>query len=103
MSYFRSANGAGTLYVCVFVQDGLWTLFWIFFFKQKPAYELRISDWSSDVCSSDLPVHQSGKTRGSGSSAAVSVSVLVNHRRGICPNACVSVTPGSAPGQQTHT
>src|SRR3546814_3004539 len=26
-----------------------------FFFKQKPAYELRISDWSSDVCSSDLP------------------------------------------------
>src|SRR3546814_10481051 len=27
----------------------------IFFFKQKTAYELRISDWSSDVCSSDLP------------------------------------------------
>src|SRR3546814_9379817 len=26
----------------------------IFFFKQKTAYELRISDWSSDVCSSDL-------------------------------------------------
>src|SRR3546814_7422997 len=25
-----------------------------FFFKQKPAYEMRISDWSSDVCSSDL-------------------------------------------------
>src|SRR3546814_10891340 len=30
--------------VCVFV----------FFFKQKTAYEMRISDWSSDVCSSDL-------------------------------------------------
>src|SRR3546814_5690104 len=30
--------------------------FWIFFFfKQKTAYEMRISDWSSDVCSSDLP------------------------------------------------
>src|SRR3546814_9918594 len=29
--------------------DGLF-----FFFKQKTAYELRISDWSSDVCSSDL-------------------------------------------------
>src|SRR3546814_1579324 len=31
-----------------------------FFFKQKTAYEMRISDWSSDVCSSDLalvPVH----------------------------------------------
>src|SRR3546814_6973107 len=27
----------------------------MFFFKQKPAYDCRISDWSSDVCSSDLP------------------------------------------------
>src|SRR3546814_6263102 len=27
-----------------------------FFFKQKTAYEMRISDWSSDVCSSDLNV-----------------------------------------------
>src|SRR3546814_10223503 len=26
------------------------------FFKQKTAYEMRISDWSSDVCSSDLPI-----------------------------------------------
>src|SRR3546814_5463176 len=31
---------------------GLWFIF--FFFKQKTAYEMRISDWSSDVCSSDL-------------------------------------------------
>src|SRR3546814_9981640 len=31
--------------LCVFV---------FFFFKQKTAYEMRISDWSSDVCSSDL-------------------------------------------------
>src|SRR3546814_3880328 len=30
------------------------TLFFFFFFKQKTAYEMRISDWSSDVCSSDL-------------------------------------------------
>src|SRR3546814_16960997 len=29
-----------------------------FFFKQKTAYEMRISDWSSDVCSSDLDPHQ---------------------------------------------
>src|SRR3546814_6383059 len=28
----------------------------IFFFKQKTAYEMRISDWSSDVCSSDLQI-----------------------------------------------
>src|SRR3546814_17984426 len=32
------------MYMCVFV----------FFFKQKTAYEMRISDWSSDVCSSDV-------------------------------------------------
>src|SRR3546814_9629747 len=35
---------------CITRVDGL--LF--FFFKQKTAYEMRISDWSSDVCSSDL-------------------------------------------------
>src|SRR3546814_9090483 len=29
-------------------------ILFIFFFKQKTAYEMRISDWSSDVCSSDL-------------------------------------------------
>src|SRR3546814_8569549 len=33
--------------VCVFI-------LFFFFFKQKTAYEMRISDWSSDVCSSDL-------------------------------------------------
>src|SRR3546814_5208498 len=31
-------------------------LWFLFFFKQKTAYEMRISDWSSDVCSSDLVV-----------------------------------------------
>src|SRR3546814_7484671 len=33
----------------------------LFFFKQKTAYEMRISDWSSDVCSSDLHRHPVGK------------------------------------------
>src|SRR3546814_4447701 len=39
----------GTTEVCMFsvIVD-------VFFFKQKTAYEMRISDWSSDVCSSDL-------------------------------------------------
>src|SRR3546814_2571490 len=32
-------------------------VFLFFFFKQKTAYEMRISDWSSDVCSSDLTKH----------------------------------------------
>src|SRR3546814_5922181 len=31
-----------------------------FFFKQKTAYEMRISDWSSDVCSSDLAFSETG-------------------------------------------
>src|SRR3546814_1261258 len=35
---------------CVF----LFFIVFVFFFKQKTAYEMRISDWSSDVCSSDL-------------------------------------------------
>src|SRR3546814_6538113 len=41
-------------------------LFCFFFFKQKTAYEMRISDWSSDVCSSDLMLgHRiSGKVLG---------------------------------------
>src|SRR3546814_10188237 len=34
---------------------------YVFFFKQKTAYEMRISDWSSDVCSSDLLTHQFGR------------------------------------------
>src|SRR3546814_5788955 len=34
---------------------------YFYFFKQKTAYEMRISDWSSDVCSSDLDRHQDGQ------------------------------------------
>src|SRR3546814_3074130 len=37
--------------LCVFI---------FFFFKQKTAYEMRISDWSSDVCSSDLLLQRCG-------------------------------------------
>src|SRR3546814_3187757 len=33
------------------------------FFKRKTAYEMRISDWSSDVCSSDLCAERMGRTR----------------------------------------
>src|SRR3546814_996673 len=42
------------LFFCVFI--------FFFFFKQKTAYEMRISDWSSDVCSSDLFSLDSGAT-----------------------------------------
>src|SRR3546814_6700102 len=33
----------------------------VFFFEQKTAYEMRISDWSSDLCSSDLGTFSDGK------------------------------------------
>src|SRR3546814_13283759 len=46
----------------------------IFFYKQKKAYEMRISDWSSDVCSSDLDVEKKeqpfDKLRANGKEAA---------------------------------
>src|SRR3546814_2040382 len=48
--------GAVSVFVvslCV-ISCGILVLFFFFFFKQKTAYEMRISDWSSDVCSSDL-------------------------------------------------
>src|SRR3546814_7100608 len=45
--------------------------FFVFFFKQKTAYELRISDWSSDLCSADLgrrttPASRAGRARSTG-------------------------------------
>src|SRR3546814_265474 len=53
--YLSSFFLFGLAFLCMFV--------FFFFFKQKTAYEMRISDWSSDVCSSDLqpnerPTHQ---------------------------------------------
>src|SRR3546814_1195909 len=43
-------------YTCSYVDWCIVDFF--FFFKQKTAYEMRISDWSSDVCSSDLKKFQ---------------------------------------------
>src|SRR3546814_4449232 len=40
--------------ITVCIRFFLFVYFCFFFFKQKTAYEMRISDWSSDVCSSDL-------------------------------------------------
>src|SRR3546814_10115357 len=48
-SYLRNCLNE---FQCVFI---LLSLVFFFFFKQNTAYEMRISDWSSDVCSSDLP------------------------------------------------
>src|SRR3546814_5806134 len=58
-----------------------------FFFKQKTAYEMRISDWSSDVCSSDLPRSGRRKPAGPGGggrkNASQGVDVLRN-RANMC-------------------
>src|SRR3546814_3163944 len=44
-----------SILVQVLTRCSIWIIFQVvFFFKQKTAYEMRISDWSSDVCSSDL-------------------------------------------------
>src|SRR3546814_10027129 len=50
-----------------------------FFFKQKTAYEMRISDWSSDVCSSDLPLKLA---RGIGFVAGTLVHEVASRREG---------------------
>src|SRR3546814_7329920 len=51
-------------YLLCVVTDIFHRFLLFFFFKQKTAYEMRISDWSSDVCSSDLPpLHEFLPTR----------------------------------------
>src|SRR3546814_808963 len=44
-----------------FVRSPMWCMF--LFVKQKTAYEMRISDWSSDVCSSDLSIGAARKPK----------------------------------------
>src|SRR3546814_1067887 len=51
-----------------------------FFFKQKTAYEMRISDWSSDVCSSDLTSPVPGMS--ADDFARLKMPVLI-HRNGV--------------------
>src|SRR3546814_9444606 len=52
-----------------------------FFFKQKTAYEMRISDWSSDVCSSDLDLDLAVAPRPHHQVVAVVAAVLAFQRR----------------------
>src|SRR3546814_5443329 len=93
-----------------------------FFFKQKTAYEMRISDWSSDVCSSDLPASArrlrpappprrspSGAPAARAAHAPAAVrrprrgtawarrrrSGRRDRRRGLRPRACRGIDPGS--------
>src|SRR3546814_9059742 len=60
-----------------------------FFFKQKTAYEMRISDWSSDVCSSDL---HSGLMNASCSPGRGSLSAMTYNSSPIGPMYSVTST-----------
>src|SRR3546814_17004477 len=78
-------------------------LYSFFFFKQKTAYEMRISDWSSDVCSSDLLLLHADPGRsarcrralghaGLAGLCAAAIAGVLSRPHGLCP-----VSP-SAPG-----
>src|SRR3546814_3210155 len=59
--------GYGCLFTCVCILfDRFIDRWFFFFFKQKTAYEMRISDWSSDVCSSDLALRTGRRVPGDG-------------------------------------
>src|SRR3546814_5414171 len=63
----------------------------LFLFKQKTAYELRISDWSSDVCSSDLQIPAGGPRQPHGGCCAAQREQAPSPRElclaGVCINA----------------
>src|SRR3546814_3168266 len=63
----------------------LHSFFFFFFFKQKTAYEMRISDWSSDVCSSDLEREERARQRQRHHAAEVleDARQLADHRRAV--------------------
>src|SRR3546814_2648182 len=54
-----------------------------FFFKQKTAYEMRISDWSSDVCSSDLD-----RCDGRGGNSCLAKPIRAWHHAGGAAEGC---------------
>src|SRR3546814_5862128 len=59
----------------VVVYDGVFAVCGVvFYFKQKTAYEMRISDWSSDVCSSDLAAF---RTMSAAAPGTVTAAVLI--------------------------
>src|SRR3546814_3259558 len=77
-------------------------ILFLFFFKQKTAYEMRISDWSSDVCSSDLRlVAKAGHRRDGGCDAGVGAKRAIRY-----PAAAPRRTtflPVSSPGTQARS
>src|SRR3546814_4277878 len=60
---------------------------WVFFFKQKTAYEMRISDWSSDVCSSDLGAVVGAQQQQQPADRAADRAALLRRQRSDFPGA----------------
>src|SRR3546814_3064052 len=73
----------------------------VFVFKQKTAYEMRISDWSSDVCSSDLAIAvAAGAGWGSGAGRTHETSSGSNDPPGVSP--CTSNSDEGVLLQKRH-
>src|SRR3546814_5659780 len=67
-----------------------------FFFKQKTAYEMRISDWSSDVCSSDLRLRGAAGARHDGRSQHRYPRLTPERRRSFGRTGAVQADPAPA-------
>src|SRR3546814_3610812 len=71
-----------------------------FFFKQKTAYEMRISDWSSDVCSSDLLVASADRTRTASTTSSTEQAQIESWA--LLRTTSSHATSSSAPGQRSE-
>src|SRR3546814_2163892 len=69
------------MYVELHIIACIFVCFCFFFFKQKTAYEMRISDWSSDVCSSDLPAELVALFRAASRGRPVAPAARITTRR----------------------
>src|SRR3546814_4432656 len=90
----------------------VWCIVLFFFFKQKTAYEMRISDWSSDVCSSDLLGARSNSGEGGedperhGSERRSKIKQVASGRFGVTPEYLINaevlqikIAQGAKPGE----
>src|SRR5881628_3113640 len=69
---------------------------YLFFFKQKTAYAMSVSDWSADVCSSDLLAAGAGQLRGAGN-----IDTANNFAQTTRATVCSIVNDGTAPASGT--
>src|SRR3546814_2607643 len=74
--HFDVCRFGSVLMLCLVCLCGLVCFF---FFKQKTAYEMRISDWSSDVCSSDLSPVGVGQPRAGAEAGGLADEAFVEH------------------------